>query len=557
MRQARCGVLTILGLCLVLTGFGSNTAVAAAETVDPSPTVPRIDMCSGLNTHQDRIKVKPVARPPYLKAFKEPGFATRAIRITDSAPGEVNKPAGKPAQAWNSDESLLLLHRYGDTQELVLHDGTSYQEIAVLDLPLNGSEDLFWSRTDPDLIYYVAQAGSQLGKLLQYSVSSKEQIELKDLEPYCSKQGLSAEGGRLARPTADADLFAYRCGTRSGKSLALSYRHSTDTISSMSTGSGTSWPMESVPQPFASGQHIWFVGETLNDSLQASGKPLDLADPMQELSVGQDHRRQDAVYQSPLRVSPKGCSDDSWRGLGLAVEHLLPSGTCRSVITQSDNYPQISNPEIFASAHDRPQWLSMSNMGYDGFDAFFSRRQAPLLFSEIFIVDTTPGVHEVCRLAHHRSFGKQARNAQYAPQLGEPNVTQSPSGTRVLFGTDWYDSGFVDTYVIELPTYTPHDVAGLWVDAGNGQIRTEFSQAGQKFSFLRTFDPPGADNTIKTIGNGEIVGSRLEVTYTILLGDDRDIPGECSGQVSTTAGTVSMQCRDHYFGRLKFTLQRP
>jgi len=59
----------------------------------------------------------------------------------------------------------------------------------------------------------------------------------------------------------------------------------------------------------------------------------------------------------------------------------------------------------------------------------------------------------VCRLAHHRSTGKLAQSGEYNGYLGEPHVTISPSGTRLLFGSDWYDSGSVDSYVIELPLY--------------------------------------------------------------------------------------------------------
>jgi len=114
---------------------------------------PAIELCGNLVTHQDRVTVKPVARPPYFKAFKEPAFATRTMRISDSRAGQVNKPAGNPAQAWNSDESRLLLHRYGNQHELILHDGRTYQELGGLDISPVNPEDVFWSMRNPDLIY--------------------------------------------------------------------------------------------------------------------------------------------------------------------------------------------------------------------------------------------------------------------------------------------------------------------------------------------------------------------------------------------------------------------
>ena len=95
----------------------------------------------------------------------------------------------------------------------------------------------------------------------------------------------------------------------------------------------------------------------------------------------------------------------------------------------------------------------MSSVGYDQFEWFTNKRKAPTLFSEIYLVNTDPENEEVCRLAQHRSFGKKATRGGYKPYFGEPHATISPSGTRVLFGSDWYDSGAVNAYVIELPGY--------------------------------------------------------------------------------------------------------
>jgi len=68
---------------------------------------------------------------------------------------------------------------------------------------------------------------------------------------------------------------------------------------------------------------------------------------------------------------------------------------------------------------------------------------------------TDPDNEVVCRLAQHRSFAKHAKKGGYPGYFGEPHATISPSGTRILFGSDWYDSGAVDAYVIELPSFSP------------------------------------------------------------------------------------------------------
>ena len=96
----------------------------------------------------------------------------------------------------------------------------------------------------------------------------------------------------------------------------------------------------------------------------------------------------------------------------------------------------------------------MSSIGYGSFDFFSNKRKAPALLSEIYLANTDPDNEVVCRLAHHRSFAKDAKRGGYKAYFGEPHATISPSGTRIVFGSDWYDSGSVNAFVIELPAYS-------------------------------------------------------------------------------------------------------
>ena len=58
----------------------------------------------------------------------------------------------------------------------------------------------------------------------------------------------------------------------------------------------------------------------------------------------------------------------------------------------------------------------------------------------------------VCRVAHTHTSGKVYSSLGY---WAEAHASISPSGTRIVFGSDWENSGSVDAYVIELPGYTP------------------------------------------------------------------------------------------------------
>ena len=97
----------------------------------------------------------------------------------------------------------------------------------------------------------------------------------------------------------------------------------------------------------------------------------------------------------------------------------------------------------------------MSSIGYDQFEWFSNGRKAPTLFSEIHLVNTDPENEVVCRVAQHRSFAKHAKSGDHTACFGEPHATASPPGTRIVFGSDWCDSGSVDAYVVELPAYDP------------------------------------------------------------------------------------------------------
>ena len=83
-----------------------------------------------------------------------------------------------------------------------------------------------------------------------------------------------------------------------------------------------------------------------------------------------------------------------------------------------------------------------------------------LLDQEVMLTNLSTG--ESYRIAHHRSTGNYS-NAPQSNYWAQPNVTLSPSGTRILVQSDWgagnpsaptlNPNAAVDTYVIELPSY--------------------------------------------------------------------------------------------------------
>ena len=73
-----------------------------------------------------------------------------------------------------------------------------------------------------------------------------------------------------------------------------------------------------------------------------------------------------------------------------------------------------------------------------------------LLDQELVLARVEKGNVEVYRIGHHRA------DEQEFDYFGEPHAVISPTGTRVLFGSDWSgvdDGKSVDSYVVELPAF--------------------------------------------------------------------------------------------------------
>ncbi|MFK7893171.1 MAG: hypothetical protein AB8B63_20320 [Granulosicoccus sp.] len=412
------------------------------------------DLCAGLFTGTERVAVPAVAKPPFMKYYREPAFGTRVIRISNAGRGEVFKPAYSTMQAWNADESLLLLYRSGPDSGHLLLDGKTYEPFRELDIVPSDIEEVFWSHTDPDSLYYISKRSTDYGAFLKYSVKADKSTVLKSFSDICGKKGLPTNGNDPQMQSHDDTLFGFRCQLDEESYLMFTYNLDSGEVVYAPLEEESGWEPWTAPIPGPSGDRLWLQGMVIKPDLEQVTLRHDMAKHSEHASVGLTHDGQDAWFQVAFDPSPDDCDDDLWRGVGHLVEHNMQTGECRPVVNEARGYPYTSSgTHISALAHKRPGWVAMSSMGYGSFEYFSNKRKAPALFSEIYLVNTDPENEVVCRLAHHRSYAKDAESADYKPYFGEAHATISPSGTRILFGSDWYDSGSVDAYVIELPAY--------------------------------------------------------------------------------------------------------
>lgn len=435
--------------------FDAQVPQARTVKVALRDTLGEANMCAGAITHADRVGIPPVAKPPFKRYYKDPAFGSRVIRITNSKFGDVFKPPYSTMQSWNADESLMLLYKGGKDAYHLLLDGHTYEPVRKLDIIPADIEEVFWSHSDPDAFFYVSKYSRDYGLFKKYSVKAGKAKVIADFGKFCGAKGLPTGGGDIHMQSHDDDLFGFRCRKDDSSYIMMSYRISTNEVVTQKIGKGTEWEEWTAPIPAPSGERFWFQGKALGPDLKTVEKSLDMKKFAEHSSVGLTHNGQDALFQTVFDPSPGGCQGDLWQGVGHLVEHNLETGTCRPIINEAQGYPYTtSGTHVSAQAYLRPGWVAMSSIGFEEqFEFFSNNRKAPALLSEIYLANTDPDKQVTCRLAHHRSFGKMAKKGGYPPYFGEPHATLSPSGTRIVFGSDWYDSGSVDSYVIELPGY--------------------------------------------------------------------------------------------------------
>ncbi|MEE9335594.1 MAG: hypothetical protein V3U65_16000 [Granulosicoccaceae bacterium] len=433
----------------------TDTGSATGPNPTTDPVASNDNFCKGSISNANSFAVPTMSKPAYLETYNDPSFGGKVTRVTNSALGEVNKPAYSTMQAWNADESLLMLYRTGVSGGgHKLLDGHTYEFIQDLAFAPADLEQVWWSRTDPDSFFYVSRRASDYGKFNRFDVSANKATEVADFSAICGAS-LPTAGNDVQMQSVDQDLFGFRCQQDDGHYTMWSYDISTDEVVAVPIGTGSGWTAWSSPVPSASATSFWHQGFVLEPDLQTIRFQLDLASSNEHSSLGMTHTSDDAYYQVSYGSSPNGCNGDLYQGIGHLIEHNLETGDCRNIISQEQGYPYTtSSTHVSALAYLKPGRVAVSSIGNSSQLSYFSSGiEAPPLFSEIYVAQTDPEDTVVCRYAHHRSYGKSASNGGYAAYFGEPHATISPSGTRVIFGSDWYDSGSVDSFVLELPDY--------------------------------------------------------------------------------------------------------
>ncbi len=424
---------TAQACALACTVTGALFAAAMSWPVASHAQAPALDLCAGLIADKAAHPQISAPRPAKGVPFKDPVFGTRVTRISDVRAdfgSGVAKPMYATIPAWNIDESRLVL--YVKDKGHALFDGRSYEFLGMLKAQPSDIEQLYWDPVDPDVLWYNyswEMGGRSMRQLTRYQVSSGQKSVVYDYPNAGKPRAFNVDnGGDPQYPSWDMKLWGVRVEMPKGsEKFSFSLPDKVEGARVFNEGP--------TPQACPSGRCMWAPEK--DGSRVVDPKTLETVRKLklwgyEHGNMGMNAAGQDFFAAVQFDSKPAGT---------LIVENLQ-TGEVKPIISTANGYPYPpTSTHISAVALRAPGWVAVSAVGKPE-----GRRP---LDQEVLLANVDTG--KVCRIAHHHSSGKDGKFGYWA----EPHVTISPSGTRVIFASDWENGEAVDTYVVELPSYKP------------------------------------------------------------------------------------------------------
>lgn len=369
-----------------------------------------------------------VTKPTYLGNITDPNFGTKIVRISDDPGNAIANVTGghwgkvvrhqySLNQAWNCDESVLYLETNRDP-ELVVADtatptgrlflnGQTYAPLSYSGnaAPGGGNSDWRWHPFDPTQMVWVGGSGTnQIGL---WTPSTNGSSVLRTFTGYTNlligqyKGFLSADGNMIIimgkNPSAQNCFFAYNMvtDTKYPDILATMAETQISRNGTMITATDS-----------ADNTTIYTLGGTV---LQTWPGNAGAGEPS-HFDITTDQAG-DEVCVGTGKVTMSG----------RLIKRRMTDGTITALTVASPkNYIQHTSTR----ATRYPGWC-FSSLAFNG--ASFP------LYTEEIIAAKLDGT-KVCRICH-----THAANETLPDYYGSAQVSVSPSGTRVIFGTAWYD----------------------------------------------------------------------------------------------------------------------
>jgi hypothetical protein len=404
-------------------------ALAAAVAVDAGVALAAQDLCQGLVQDKAAHAMTVLPKPPVGQTVKDPQFGTTIRRISGVAVSEgenaVIKPMYSTMPAWNADESKLILWHRGVGHEL--YDGRTYKFIRKVPISPTDVEQVLWDPTDPDVLYYPSNYNA-VPDLMRYRVSKNATDVVKNFQGAPTR--CPVDWGKLLRLGNDPQYMSWGPAKIVGLNCG-------DTKFLYDIGAGRvlgvkNFTTKNAPIATPTGNFAYLDGSVYDLQLnQVRSLTMYADDAWQHASLGRSSAGDVLAHVSFDAPSAQQ---------GAVVVHELGTGARRVVVGPVTGWPYPpSGTHLSAVSHKAPGWVEASLTGDRG-----GRRA---LDQEIILVNVD--TNKVCRVAHHRSVGRDGPWGYWA----EPHGVISPTGTRILFASDWGGGPSVDAYVVELPSY--------------------------------------------------------------------------------------------------------
>jgi hypothetical protein len=403
------------------SGAGGNTTSSTSTGTGAGGAGP--DLCAGLVQDLTDRPMTALAKPALGQTVVDAEMGTTIRRITAVTPGGANpviKPAYSTIAAWNADETRLILYDVSNGEHR-LYDGKTYQFLKVLNISPPDLEQFYWHTSEPMILQYVHD-----NVFVRYHVDTDVEEPVFTFD-FCS--GQVTNGSDPMFSSWDSNRFGLWCDGQ----VFIFDASAKKVIAKKAIN-------ENPAQIGPSGTLAYLSdsGRVTDANLDVV-RTLDLIQPDNHASLGRRADGHDTWNGAVYDPGPNGNDD-----IGILVTWDLTDATSKVIIGPKTGYPYPPDGHISALATKRPGWVVVSTIG--------DTTGKGLLDLELLLADTNTG--KVCRVGRHRSWGKD--NTTIAePYWAEPHAVPSPSGTRILFGSDWGNGGTVDTYVVELPSYKP------------------------------------------------------------------------------------------------------
>ena len=441
----------------------------------PPPPIQRLSKGCGGHFNDPKV-ARPagvLGRPRLLSEFPDPAFGACMMRVGESAEQEIIAPMAPDVQAWNADQSLILLS--GGR----IYDAHTFRLVRrIATVPAFRARAFRWSARDPYTFYYLEslvpgaqRADDGIACAPDSARLMKYKLTRHDNGAYSGRRELEHCFTEYVRFQDDA---SDRAISKNGRFVALvgERRDGGTDVFVYDLVVHTKGPVLKVPDDpqlrarvlsaavSPSGRYLlvtwWYAGGARYRGVEAfDRRSLHLAGKVSP-SIAQGDLVMDRLEQEYLiqRNGGEGQTTLSPKRNMLFKWHI-PDGFDAY---GTDTGATASHPLLTFTPGDRVR-ISCRNQGVpEGclVTTYSSpRNRARPFFNELFLVglDSTVAAPKVRRLAHHRSdaaFTEVTTDCRIKSSWAVPRATISRDGSRVLFGSTWGEHCRVEPYLIDL-----------------------------------------------------------------------------------------------------------